>query len=304
MSENKSQCLLSWILWQPLKFALILLCLGFAVMIPYEICILTLGPVAAQWTLGVLSVAAIAYSLYFLFRRLPCANLDQHSFIALENAQAFVLAMAVFVAAFAGMQAQRFLFTLAMMGTAGNVIFVALAAVLFVFYMYLIGLSLANVYAKFRRARAMNIPTWKIICSIPFGFNLVWIPGYIMPDAKRTTPVIPIHAEWYENLTRWIASRVSYTVLAFVIITLFSGFMFGTQTMLMSGIALLVFIMWAYLAGMTKFRNNIGGLYSTFAVLINIVLIVTLGWMIARAPISVPENMQINISDTMITQNN
>ena len=174
MSENKSQCLMSWILWRPLKFALMLLGLGIVVMIPYEIVSATIGGATALATLGILSIAAFVYAIYSLFHRLPHDNLDRYSFVALENAQAYVLALAVFVAMLAIMQAQSFLISLAMMGTAGNVIFVLLAAVMFVAYAYLVGLSLANVYAKFRRGRAMNIPTWKIICSIPFGFNLIF----------------------------------------------------------------------------------------------------------------------------------
>ena len=272
MSENKSQCLMSWILWRPLKFALTLLGLGIAVMIPYEIVSAPIGGATALVTLGILSIAAIVFATYLLFHRLPHDNLDRYSFVALENAQAYVLALAVFVAMLAIMQAQSFLISLAMMGTAGNVIFVLLAAVMFVAYAYLVGLSLANVYAKFRRGRAMNIPTWKIICSIPFGFNLIWIPGYILPDEKAPkTPVIPIHASWYKKLTNWIVSRPSRTILAFAILTLFTGFMFGIQTIFWTCAAILLFAIWISGEGAKRFCKNIGGTYATVAVVLNII---------------------------------
>lgn len=302
MSENKSQCLMSWILWRPLKFALTLLGLGIAVMIPYEIVSATIGGATALVTLGVLSIAAIVFATYLLFHRLPHDNLDRYSFVALENAQAYVLALAVFVAMLAIMQAQSFLISLAMMGTAGNVIFVMLAAVMFVAYAYLVGLSLANVYAKFRRGRAMNIPTWKIICSIPFGFNLIWIPGYILPDEKAPkTPVIPIHASWYKKLTNWIVSRPSRTILAFAILTLFTGFMFGIQTIFWTCAAILLFAIWVSGVGAKRFCKNIGGTYATVAVVLNIIMILAISVITYRQISQISENVTITVTDT--TQN-
>lgn len=302
MSGNKSQCLMSWILWRPLKFALTLLGLGIVVMIPYEIVSATIGGATALATLGILSIAAIVFATYLLFHRLPHDNLDRYSFVALENAQAYVLALAVFVAMLAIMQAQSFLISLAMMGTAGNVIFVLLAAVMFVAYAYLVGLSLANVYAKFRRGRAMNIPTWKIICSIPFGFNLIWIPGYILPDEKAPkTPVIPIHALWYKNLTNWIVSRPSRIILAFAILTLFTGFMFGIQTIFWTCAATLLFAMWASAVGAKRFCKNIGGAYATVAVVLNIIMIFAVSVITYRQISQISENVTITVTDT--TQN-
>lgn len=302
MSENKSQCLMSWILWRPLKFALTLLGLGIAVMIPYEIVSATIGGATALATLGILSIAAIVFATYLLFHRLPHDNLDRYSFVALENAQAYVLALAVFVAMLAIMQAQSFLISLAMMGTAGNVIFVLLAAVMFVAYAYLVGLSLANVYAKFRRGRAMNIPTWKIICSIPFGFNLIWIPGYILPDEKAPkTPVIPIHASWYKKLTNWIVSRPSRTILAFAILTLFTGFMFGIQTIFWTCAAILLFAIWVSGVGAKRFCKNIGGTYATVAVVLNIIMILAISVITYRQISQISENVTITVTDT--TQN-
>lgn len=302
MSENKSQCLMSWILWRPLKFALTLLGLGIAVMIPYEIVSATIGGATALVTLGILSIAAIVFATYLLFHRLPHDNLDRYSFVALENAQAYVLALAVFVAMLAIMQAQSFLISLAMMGTAGNVIFVMLAAVMFVAYAYLVGLSLANVYAKFRRGRAMNIPTWKIICSIPFGFNLIWIPGYILPDEKAPkTPVIPIHASWYKKLTNWIVSRPSRTILAFAILTLFTGFMFGIQTIFWTCAAILLFAIWVSGVGAKRFCKNIGGTYATVAVVLNIIMILAISAITYRQISQISENVTITVTDT--TQN-
>lgn len=302
MSENKSQCLMSWILWRPLKFALTLLGLGIAVMIPYEIVSATIGGATAMWTLGILSIVAIVFATYLLFHHLPHDNLDRYSFVALENAQAYVLALAVFVAMLAIMQAQSFLISLAMMGTAGNVIFVMLAAVMFVAYAYLVGLSLANVYAKFRRGRAMNIPTWKIICSIPFGFNLIWIPGYILPDEKAPkTPVIPIHASWYKKLTNWIVSRPSRTILAFAILTLFTGFMFGIQTIFWTCAAILLFAIWVSGVGAKRFCKNIGGTYATVAVVLNIIMILAISVITYRQISQISENVTITVTDT--TQN-
>ena len=302
MSENKSQCLMSWILWRPLKFALTLLGLGIAVMIPYEIVSAPIGGATALVTLGILSIAAIVFATYLLFHRLPHDNLDRYSFVALENAQAYVLALAVFVAMLAIMQAQSFLISLAMMGTAGNVIFVLLAAVMFVAYAYLVGLSLANVYAKFRRGRAMNIPTWKIICSIPFGFNLIWIPGYILPDEKAPkTPVIPIHASWYKKLTNWIVSRPSRTILAFAILTLFTGFMFGIQTIFWTCAAILLFAIWISGVGAKRFCKNIGGTYATVAVVLNIIMILAISVITYQQISQISENVTITVTDT--TQN-
>jgi hypothetical protein len=55
--------------------------------------------------------------------------------------------------------------------------------------LYLIGVALSGIYAKYKRATTLGIKPWKVILSMPFAFLLMWTPGYLIKD-KDTKSVL------------------------------------------------------------------------------------------------------------------
>lgn len=303
MSRERTPGLLSWVLWQPLKFAFISFALMSVVSTTYSIvanALTTTGSAVVMWPMWTLIGGAIALSAWLMLRKLPRANIDQRSFIALNNAQAIILAIAVFMSIFIAKYAQGALMGMMWRGTTGSVQFIAIAIGLALYYMYLFGLFISNVYAKFWRARAMGVSTWRIICTMPMGVGLLWIPGYILPEPPTRRPALPIRTAWYDHFTNWIASRGTITVIAFAVLTLFTGFMFGPQSLMLTGGITLLFAVWLGFMGPAKFRNSMRGAYSTFAIIVNILLIIGV---IMFATMRTEPNVQINISDIQTTTN-
>ena len=93
MSRERTPGLLSWVLWQPLKFAFISFALMSVVSTTYSIVAnaITAGATTVVWPMWALIGGAIVLSAWLMLRKLPRANIDQRSFIALNNAQAIIL---------------------------------------------------------------------------------------------------------------------------------------------------------------------------------------------------------------------
>ncbi len=67
--------------------------------------------------------------------------------------------------------------------------------VIFLVYLYVAGLLIANVYGIYRRALAMGVPRHLALWSFPFTFALFWFPGYFLSDKKRKVAA----KNWYDK---------------------------------------------------------------------------------------------------------
>jgi hypothetical protein len=160
------------------------------------------------------------------------------------------------------------------------------------------GLYITNLYAKILRIQQFQIPLWKIILSIPFGFSALWIPGYLLSTKPEKNISLPIKHKWYSKLIKWTISDNINTISMFVFITALSGFFIGFEPMLLTFTLTLIFGIWTLKIGSKKFEYKIKNKYSTVAVIINIIFITIFAMMYTT---SKPSNIQINITDTQIT---
>lgn len=81
---------------------------------------------------------------------------------------------------------------------------------------------------------------------------------------------------WFNRLTDWIISRPSRAAGALVALIIMSGFTFGLNAIFLNlGLGAL-FAVWCAIVGSTKMRNSLGGIYSTTAIVINILTIIGL----------------------------
>ena len=293
MARKKSQSLLTWLLWHPLKFALI--AFGLIVLISAVLNAMgvsTDGPIA----FGVIIAVVIAAAITFWY--MPRGNMDRRGFIALNNAQTLIAttifwASAIIIATYQAQITNKLLW----MATMQSGMFFTIFVLVGVFYMYLFGVSLTNLYTKYQRCREMGMSPWHIILSMPFGFSLIWIPGYMLPDNTRnTTPAVSVNTRWYTKLTNLIISNPIYTTLVFALLTLFSRYFYGTLHIVITLSSALIYMLWFRFAGLSSFRQHQTRAYAYTAIAINITLIVVFGIM-AYDTISSLNMTQINITD-------
>ena len=270
MARKKSQSLLTWLLWHPLKFALI--AFGLIVLISAVLNAMgvsTDGPIA----FGVIIAVVIAAAITFWY--MPRGNMDRRGFIALNNAQTLIAttifwASAIIIATYQAQITNKLLW----MATMQSGMFFTIFVLVGVFYMYLFGVSLTNLYTKYQRCREMGISPWKIILSMPFGFGLLWTPGYLLDDGNKNNSSVTISARWYERLTNWIMSNPIYTTLVFALIVIYSGFFAGFNAALLTLASAVVFAIWLRIAGLSGFREAQNRTYAYVAIVVNIAIII------------------------------
>lgn len=270
MARKKSQSLLTWLLWHPLKFALI--AFGLIVLISAVLNAMgvsTDGPIA----FGVIIAVVIAAAITFWY--MPRGNMDRRGFIALNNAQTLIAttifwASAIIIATYQAQITNKLLW----MATMQSGMFFTIFVLVGVFYMYLFGVSLTNLYTKYQRCREMGISPWKIILSMPFGFGLLWTPGYLLDDGNKNNSSVTISARWYERLTNWIMSNPIYTTLAFALIVIYSGFFAGFNAALLTLASAVAFAIWLRIAGLSGFRGAQNRTYAYVAIVVNIAIII------------------------------
>lgn len=289
--------LMSWTLWRPLRFAITSFAIMCGVGVLYSLIAPHITATPILWPLWILFGICFGGTAYLMLRRMPCGDMSQRGFIALDTLQIIVMYLALFGTVLVTTQMQRIAYHMIMAGHAGNTWFVITVAVVSIFALYMTGLGLSNLYAKFRRARSMGISSWAAILSMPFSFGLFWIPGYILPDATTPESCVTIRPKWYDKLSQKIADNIITSTLAFVILTLLSGLLVGMQTLLVTGIILAAFFAWTAIYGLAKFKKNISGAYSIFAVCTNIIMIIATIILIAINANQTSQNVTMNISD-------
>ena len=299
---TKTSKLSTWLLWGPLKFSLISLTLMILIMVAYSL----IAGIFSQDTQPIHHtpifaslIISFVISIYILARKLPKIKMDRTSFISIHNAQTI---LSFFLFSFSTYlllsHQQEIMFKLIELDSkySGSLLFILILLSLYLLYMT--GLYITNLYAKILRIQQFQIPLWKIILSIPFGFSALWIPGYLLSTKPEKNISLPIKSKWYSKLIKWTISDNINTISMFVFITALSGFFIGFTPMLLTFTFTLIFGIWTLKIGSKKFEYKIKNKYSTVAVIINIIFITIFAMMYTT---SKPSNIQINITDTQIT---
>lgn len=279
--QNTKNRIFSWIIGMPIKFA----CITFVSYIALILLSAAVGwySISAWFLSAILSVIIAGF---VSLRKISHDNLDRYSFIALNNIQMFLYSILLIFITPHSDTIYGFMFkTLSM--TLPQIIVIVLAGL---FYFYLIGLWLSNIYAKYLRIRAMNVPAWKAIFSVPFGFAMLWMPGYLMQSEKDSAPVLTIPCATYDKFTRWILKSSFAAVGIISVLVLLSGLVSGTWVAIITLSMGVVFAATLRVRGEQKFRANIGRGYATSAVIVNVIMIIVL--ILSSAHISMRDSVK------------
>lgn len=305
MKKNKTAKFSTWTLWAPLKFAVTSFCIMITTAFIYSLiagAIYTPSSIP-QTPLLILLALGLAGAIAIEIKSLPHAKIDRTSFIAIHTTQTIILSGLFIISSYLlAYYAQQIMFYLFMLETRISATFTITLTASLLFYLYIMGLLFANIYAKYRRARTFNIPAWKILFSIPFGFSALWAPGYIIKSTSNKATTFPPQSKFLNCITNWIIARPSHTIASFILVTTFSGFFFGFNLVLLTFSLTLIFGIWALQSGTKNVTKNIANKYATSSVIFNIAIIsITILFFALTPPTT--QNVEINISDIQTIEN-
>lgn len=281
MKKNNMNKISTWTLWSPLKFATISFMLMISTAFIYSLIANAIyGTTTSPTPLIILLSLGFIGAVALQIRALPRQKMDRASFSTVHNLQTIILSVLFIISSYMiARYAQQIMFYLLILETRVSSTFILTLTASLLFYLYLLGLLFANMYAKFQRIREFKIPIWKIIFSIPFGFSALWTPGYILDYGTTTKPTYAPKSKWLSNATKWIVARPINTIATFVLITVLSGFFFGFNSILLTFALTLIFGIWTLQTGTKPFIKNMPGKYATTVVIFNIIMVImTIGF--------------------------
>lgn len=305
MKTQTKPSLSLWTITAPLKTSLIMSAFTFAIMFGYSFISSLIYKTPAQMPqtpLFFLLGLGFLLSVFLVVRKLPSPKMDQDSFVAIHTSQTILSSALVGLSTFLILaNHQTILFKLMMLEAKHSGILLIALIFTTIFLFYLVGLSIINLYVKIRRIQEFNIPTWKIVFSIPFGFSALWVPGYFLSKQSTKQFNQPIKSKIYSRFIKWTVTAPQNTIATFAFITLLSCIGIGLNSVLLTLSFAMLFGIWIMQIGKKNFIKQIPGKYSSAAVIINIALIIILSTIFALAP-QRPANIQINISDITTTE--
>ena len=271
--QTKTQ-LKSWIFLKPLMFAFWCVILGTLLGMTYAL-IQTFLNFESMIPVYILCALAFILPAYYMIQKLPHEKMNQNDFVAITNGVGLISIIAsfivVFMAFFYGFALQRDMMGLYLFHPT---LFAFLFGLMIFVSLYLIGVALSGIYAKYKRATTLGIKPWKVILSMPFAFLLMWTPGYLIKD-KDTKSGLEIKCKWYSKFNKWVLSNFNNTLFIFLLLLLCKGIGTGISTLTFSVLLLIVYALW-YTKYKSDFVKNIDSGYALTAVGINVAVLLAI----------------------------
>lgn len=276
--QKNKNTLKSWLFNKPVAFVLVLsVCMiVFSLISGFIDSVFNLSGETSKAVILIFAIASFIYSICYLIKKLPHDNMYRNDFIAIVNGANIISLVSSLIAIFSfGFYTnpnieKDIMFFYFLHPT----LFVVLSIVLALVTVYLIGVAVSGIYAKYKRCKQMGIDTWKIILSMPFSFLMLWTPGYLIDD-KNKKSVLEIKTNWYSKFNKWVIANFSNTLFVFLFLLLCKNVISGSSTLLLSISLLILYTLW-YVKHKSDFIKNINQGYAVTAVGINLSIIIAL----------------------------
>lgn len=274
--KNQQTTLKQWLVNTPIFFAIT----SFLLAVVVSVLAGLLLP-KNETTLNIIGISMFVTTIIaavFAIRRVQTTKMDRTGIVTIFNLKMLILTLMSLISLITTLNLrpiQMWLLSTTQTSTGiigGFILVVCLTLI----SLYVLGVMIMGLWACFLRARTMNIPLWKIICSIPFGFDMIWLPGYFIPNKADKDPIITTQTKWISKLTNWTLSSPTNAGLLFTTLVITTGLFNGFSATLLTISMLLMFAIWLMQLGYKKFEKNIGNAYATTAVTINIAIIIYL----------------------------
>lgn len=261
----------NWLLNKPLFFAL-----SFFVssVILFCGCAFVQSIFDFEMTIPVILATMFAFigAIYYTVKKLPHDKMNQNDFIAITNGATLISVLTAFIAIiFINLYGPTLRTDLMLYYLAHKSVFIMSFLLIILFSLYLIGVTICSIYAKYKRAQTIGVTPWKIILTMPFTFLLMWTPGYLI-KGKDVKSNLQIKCRWYSNLQNWVMNNYSNILFMFLFLLLCRGIVAGLATFILYVLLLILYTLW-YVKHKSDFMKNINGGYAMTAIGINIAII-------------------------------
>ena len=265
----------SWLFNKPIIFTLITLTFMviFSLITSLITTVFNVSDNSANVIMIIAALISFIYPAYYVIKKLPNDKMYRNDFIAIVNGANIISLIASLIAILSvllyGPNLERDLMFMYVMRPA---LFTILFIVLLLLTVYLIGVAISAIYAKYKRCKQIGIDTWKIILSMPFGFLMLWTPGYLIDD-KNKKSLLEIKSKWYSKFNKWVVSNFPNTLFMFLFLLFCKNIISGFPTLLLSVSLLILYTLW-YVKHKTDFVKNINHGYAITADGINIAIVI------------------------------
>lgn len=270
MQTEKTQ-LKSWLLTKPITFMLWFLILGLILSFGYSV-IQSVFNFESMIPLYVLLALTFILPACYMIQKLPHDKMNQSDFVAITNGAGIISIIASLAAILTvggyGENIQR---DMMILYVSHPTMFYILLSFIMLTSLYLIGLAISGIYAKYKRATTLGISPWHVILSMPFTFLLMWTPGYLIKD-KEIKSGLEIKSHWYSKLNKWVLSNFGNKLFVFLLLIFFKSLIAGTATLVLAIISLIIYALW-YTKHKSDFIKNINQGYALTAVCINLAIL-------------------------------
>ena len=211
-------------------------------------------------------------SVYYMIKKLPHDEMPQKDFIAITNGASIISIVSSIIAISAlGLFGPGIKTKLMMMYILHPTMFSIVSLAVSFISLYILGVAISGVYAKYKRATTMGISPWKVILSMPFAFLMLWTPGYLITEKNKKSNLV-IKSKWYTRFNNWVMSNLSNTLLVFLLLLFIKSIIAGLPILILTTALLIIYTLW-YTKHKSDFMKNINNGYALTSVGINIAIV-------------------------------
>jgi len=262
-----------WLLNKPAMFALMFFCLltGLTLVYFFVVSLLHFETLTPLYFILFLS---FVYSAYYMIKKLPHDKIPQNDFIAITNGSAIISIISSFIAlAVFGIYGPVFQHKMMMMYLSSPILFGIIAFIISLISLYVLGVAISGLYAKYKRATTIGISPWRVILSMPFAFLLTWVPGYLIEEKNKKSNLV-IKSKLYNRFNNWVLSSFSNILFVFLFLTFTRAVIAGIPTLILTAALLVLYALW-YKKHKSDFIKNINNGYALTSIGINIAFIIS-----------------------------
>lgn len=262
----------TWIFDKPVKFALLTFAINLAVIFAYAI-ISSIFDITSMILLEIMLSVSFIWNICYMIKKLPHNDMYRRDFVAITNACCFItvlIPLITFTLLANNLYMLKYNFMMVYL-LHPVLVWVALIS-LALLYLYVFGVAISSVYAKYKRALKIGISKWRIILSMPFAFLLMWAPGYLISE-KKDESNLEINTRWFNKFNKWVLSDSTNAIVVFLALVLLRNTFSGLPALLLTLFLLAVYALWN-LRYKTKFIKDINRGYALTAIGINFISII------------------------------
>lgn len=215
------------------------------------------------------------YSIYYMIKKLPHDKLYQSDFVAITNGVSIISIISSLIAIpVFGLYGLIFQRKMMMMYLLHPTLFAFVFLAITLVSLYILGVAISGVYAKYKRATSIGVSPWKVILSMPFAFLLLWTPGYLIEEKGGKKSNTIIKSKWYKRFNDWVLSNYSNLLFMFLFFLLTRTVIAGLPTLILTVALLVVYALW-HKKHKSDFIKNINDGYATTSVGINLAILIS-----------------------------